>query len=100
MVPIIDLGETVRVVLFDASGDWDDGLVIWWALEDGDGRRAYVGLDARNSSPKRYRLFQGARNPKSPDCVWIELGSVEEGIIVPILSRHLDSPELWQQARK
>ena len=100
MVPVAALGDSIRVVLFDASGNWDDGLVIWWALEDSDGARAYVGLDTRASRPTRYRLFEGARHPNSADCVWIELGSTEEGIIVPLLSRHLDSPELWKQARE
>ena len=32
-------------------------------------------------------------------CVWIQLGSVEEGLIVPVLSKWLDSPETWKAAR-
>ena len=99
-VPIAALGNSVRVRLFDRYGNWDDGFLLWWAVEDDHGQRTYVGLDDRKGSPTRYRLFEGVRHPGKDGCVWITLGSVEEGVVVPLISRWLDSSEAWQQARR
>ena len=100
MATVATLSNAIHVKLFDRYGNWDDGFVLWWALEDDRGQRTYVGLDDRKDSPTRYRLFEGVRHPGKDGCVWITLGSVEESIIVPLLSRWLDSPETWQQARR
>ena len=86
-VPVAVLGDSIRVRLFFSYGNWDEGFVLWWSLEDECGQRATVGLDDRKASPTRLRLFQGVRHPAKEGCVWIELGSVEEGVLVPLLSR-------------
>lgn len=99
-VPVTALGDSIRVKLFDTYGNWDKGCVLWWYLEDARGQHAYVGLDDRKASPTRSRLYQGVRHPAKDGCQWIELGSVEECVIVPLLSRWLDSPETWQEARR
>lgn len=100
MLPVARLGKSIRVTLFDAYGNWTDGFVLWWSLEDEHGEHAVVGLDDRKASPTRCRLFEGARHPAKGSCVWIELGSVDEGMIVPVLSQYLDSPDVWKQARR
>lgn len=74
MVPVARLGSSIRIALFDCYGNWTDGFVLWWILEDEHGERAVVGLDDRKDSPRRHRLFEGARHPARQGCVWIELG--------------------------
>jgi hypothetical protein len=85
--PVSALGDSARVVLADA---YSDGTV-WFAFEDGEGRRATVCIDGRQGSPTRYRLFDLARHPKKVTAVLLELGSAEEGIVIPLVSRWLDS---------
>lgn len=91
--PITTLGADLRVSLVDAYGDG----TVWARLEDGGGRKAVACIDGRAGSPTRYRLFQGARHPKNPEAVLIDLGAVEEGIVVPLISRWLDSEEAREQ---
>jgi hypothetical protein len=86
---ITALGADLRVSLVDA---YSDGTV-WARLEDGGGRKAVACIDGRAGRPTQYRLFQGARHPNKPEAVLIELGAVEEGIVVPLISRWLDSDE-------
>jgi hypothetical protein len=90
---IISLGADLRVSFVDAYGDG----TVHARLEDGTGRNAVVCIDGRSGSPTRYRLFQGARHPSMPAAVLIELGGVEEGIVVPLISRWLDSDEARYQ---
>jgi hypothetical protein len=85
--PISTLGRSARVVLADAYGD---GMV-WFAFEDAEGRYSTVCIDGRQGSPTRYRLFDMARHPKKPSAVLLDLGSAEEGIVIPLVSRWLDS---------
>ncbi len=69
---------------------YNDGTV-WFSLEDSEGRIAHVCIDGREGSQTRYRLFDGARHPNSPDTVLVKLGAPEEGIIVSLASKWLDS---------
>jgi hypothetical protein len=86
------LGNDVRVTLMDAYGDG----TVWAALEDGQGRYTQVCIDGRRGSPTRHRLFEQARHPRQQSAVLVELGAPEEGVIVPLLSRWLDSGEARQ----
>lgn len=86
---VASLGHDARVILMDAYGDG----TIWAALEDGQGRYTQVCIDGRRGSPTRHRLFEQARHPRKQSAVLIELGAPEEGVIVPLLSRWLDSGE-------
>ena len=38
-----------------------------------------------------YRLFQQARHPSQPEAALVELGAPAEGIVIPLLSKYLDS---------
>jgi hypothetical protein len=76
----------------DAYGDG----TIWAALEDGQGRYTHVCIDGRRGSPTRHRLFERARHPRQQAAALIGLGAPEEGVIVPLLSRWLDSDEARQ----
>jgi hypothetical protein len=87
LCPVSTLGDSVRVVLADAYGDG----TAWFAFKDAEGRYATVCIDGRRGSPTRYRLFDMARHPKKPKAVLLELGSAEEGIVIPLVSRWLDS---------
>jgi hypothetical protein len=88
-LPISSLGGNLRISFVDAYGD---GTVHAW-LGDENGRGTSVCIDGRKNSPTRYRLFEQARHPNQPGAVLIELGAIEEGIVVPLLSRWLDSVE-------
>jgi hypothetical protein len=81
------LGDDARVVLVDGYGDG----TFWASFEDSEGRWATVCIDGRKGSPTRNRLFDRARHPRKPEAVLIELGAPEEGIVVPLISRWLDS---------
>jgi hypothetical protein len=85
--PVSALDDSARVVLADAYGDG----TVWFRLQDSDGRYASVCIDGRQGSPIRYRLFDLARHPKKPGAVLLELGGPEEGVIIPLASRWLDS---------
>jgi hypothetical protein len=91
-VPVTSLGRGLHVEWVDfygvgASGDGTMTAV----LSDNDGRTTAVCFDGRVNSPTRYRIFQQARHPGQPGAVLVELGSPEEGIVVPVISRWLDS---------
>jgi hypothetical protein len=85
--PISALSDSAQVVLADAYGDG----TVWFAFEDAEGRWAHVCIDGRQGSPTRYRLFDLARHPKKPGAMLLELGAPEEGIVIPLVSRWLDS---------
>lgn len=94
LVPIASLVEPIQIDLVDSYGSgagWDDGCVWWASLLDSQDAWAYICLDVRKGSPTCHRLFEGARHPSRPDAQLIELGSAEEGIIVPLWSMWLDS---------
>jgi hypothetical protein len=84
---ISTLSDSARVRLADAYGDG----TVWFHFEDAEGRHAFVCIDGRKGSPTRYRLFDQARHPTRPRAVLLELGAPEEGIIIPLISRWLDS---------
>jgi hypothetical protein len=86
---ISSLGGNLRVAFVDAYGD---GTIHAW-LKDEYGRGTEVCIDGRKNSPTRYRLFEQARHPNKRGAVLIELGAVEEGIVVPLISHWLDSDE-------
>jgi hypothetical protein len=85
---VASLGNDVRVALMDAYGDG----TVWAALKDGQGRYTQVCIDGRRGSPTRHRLFDQGRHPRQQSAVLLELGA-PEGVIVPLLSRWLDSDE-------
>jgi hypothetical protein len=73
--------------LADAYGDG----TVWFGLKDSEGRHAIVCIDGRQGSPTRHRLFDQAQHPGKPGAILLELGAPEEGIVVPLVSRWLDS---------
>jgi hypothetical protein len=64
---------------------------------DNQDRGVEVCIDLRQDSPTRNRLFEGGRHPRKSGATLIELGSEQEGIIIPLLSRYLDSDEARKQ---
>jgi hypothetical protein len=86
---IASLENDARVKLVDAYGDG----TIWASIEDGQGHCATVCIDGRRGSPTRHRLFELARHPRQQGAVLIDFGAPEEGFVVPLLSRWLDSRE-------
>jgi hypothetical protein len=44
----------------------------------------------------RWRLFEGDRHPKKESAVLVELGDEIEGIVIPLISRWLDSGDAQQ----
>ena len=62
-------------------------------LEDERGRGTEVCIDGRKNSPTRYRLFEQTRHPNRQGAVLIELGAVEEGIVVHEVCQWLESDE-------
>lgn len=87
--PISTLGNSIRVILADRYGDG----TVWFSFENSEGDYATVCIDGRNGSPTKHRLFDQARHPSRPAAVLLELGGEEEGIVVPLVSRWLDSAE-------
>jgi hypothetical protein len=87
LTPVSLLGESPKVHLADLYGDG----TVWFALKDSEGHFAQVCIDGREGSPTRYRMFDQARHPRKPAAVLMELGSPEEGIIIPLVSKWLDS---------
>jgi hypothetical protein len=86
-LPVTELGRGIRLEWVDFYGDH----TMHARLVDDAGQRTEVCIDGRANSPTRYRLFQRARHPRQPGAVLVDLGAPEEGIIVPLLSRYLDS---------
>ncbi len=86
-VPVASLGRGMRVEWVDFYGNG----VMSAALADAEGQRADVCFDGRANSPTRGRLFEGRRHPGKDGARLLELGGPEEGIIVPLISRWIDS---------
>src|SRR4051794_11586405 len=87
LYPVAALGPGLRVEWVDCYGD----RTMTACITDGEGRTTHVCIDDRAGSPTRHRLFQQARHPRQEGAVLVDLGSVEEGIVVPLISRWLDS---------
>ncbi len=86
-LPVLSLVGSLRVTLVDGYGDG----TVWFAIEDSGSGGATLCIDGRERSPTRHRLFDLARHPQKPGAVLLELGGPEEGIVVPLVSRWLDS---------
>lgn len=81
------LNSSIRVVLVDVYGDG----TVWFSFEDSDNQHATVCIDGRENSQTRHRLFDRAKHPSKQEATLLELGGLEEGIIVPLVSKSLDS---------
>jgi hypothetical protein len=81
------LGKGLRVEWIDFYGD----LTMHACISDEAGQRTAICIDGRKDSPTRYRLFQHARHPNQLGAMLVELGAPGEGIVIPLLSRYLDS---------
>jgi hypothetical protein len=86
-LPVTALGKGLRVEWVDFYGDY----IMHACISDEAGQRTEICIDRRKNSPTRYRLFQQARHPNTPDATLVELGAPEEGIVIPLLSKYLDS---------
>jgi hypothetical protein len=93
---VLLLRDDLRIQLIDCYGTYANGHVIWASLADGGGSQCLICFDNRPESPTCHRLFCGARHPNNPAAELLELGCEEEGVIVPLLSRWLDSQEPWE----
>lgn len=87
LIPVLSLGRNLRVEWVDF---YDDGTMTA-SIADDSGQRTHVCFDGRASSPTRHRLFQQARHPRQEGAALVELGDPEEGIVVSLVSRWLDS---------
>jgi hypothetical protein len=85
--PVTALGRGLRVRWIDFYGSG----VMHARLVDEAGQETAVCIDGRADSPTRFRLFQQARHPREPEAVLVELGAEEEGIVIPLLSKYLES---------
>lgn len=74
----------------DAVDGYGDGTICAWVGDD-QGRGTQICIDGRKGSPTRNRLFEQARHPRMRGAALIDLGAPDEGIVVPLLSRWLDS---------
>jgi hypothetical protein len=88
-LPVAALGKHLRVEWVDFYGDH----TMHACISDEAGQRTEICIDGRKSSPTRYRLFQQGRHPNKPGATLVELGASEEGIVIPLLSKYLDSCE-------
>ena len=88
--PLSSLRSPIKVTLVDAYGDG----TIWFSLKGSCDRHATLCIDGRAESPTRYRLFDGGRHPNSNNMTLIDLGGVEEGIVIPVVSHWVDSGEM------
>ena len=86
-IPVSALGRRLHVEWVDFYGD----RTMHACIADDAGQRTQVCIDGRATSPTRYRLFQQARHPNQPSAALVELGALEEGIVIPLLSKYLDS---------
>src|SRR5262249_45044545 len=86
-IPVTALGKDLRVKWVDFYGD----LTMHARIVDGEGQWTEVCIDGRGNSSTRFRLFQQARHPRQPGASLVELGAPAEGIVIPLLSRYLDS---------
>ena len=88
LTPVLSLGRDLAVEWLDA---YSDGTIMA-AIRDARKQKTHVCIDGRTTSPTAYRLFERARHPNQSVAVLVGLGSIEEGILVPLLSRYCDSP--------
>jgi len=86
-LPVTSLGKALRVEWVDFYGDH----TMHACISDEAGQRTEVCIDGRKGSCTRFRLFQQGRHPNKRGAVLVELGAPEEGIVIPLLSRYLDS---------
>lgn len=86
---VLALDATARVVWVDSYPT----NVFWAEFENATGQRAIVCIDLRQGSQTRNRLFEGAMHPNHRGAVLLELGSAEEGIAIPLISRWCDSDQ-------
>ena len=86
LVSVAALDDSAKVVLVDSYGDG----TIWSSIEDEAGRRATISCDGREDRSTRFRLFDGGRHPSNSQLRLLELGALEEGIAVTLLSRWLE----------
>ena len=86
-LPVTALGSRLRVEWIDFYGDH----TMHACISDETGKRTQICIDGRKNSLTRYRLFQQARHPNKRGAVLVELGALEEGIVIPLLSRYLES---------
>src|SRR5262245_54320594 len=89
LLPVSALGDDAQVTWVDGYGDG----TIWAFFRDSEGRCASVCIDGRKGSPTQHRLFDQARHPRQPEARLIDLGASEEGFVIPLISRWLDSDE-------
>jgi hypothetical protein len=89
LVSILELDSSARVIWVDSYST----NVFWADFEDAQGKRALVCIDLRKDSPTRNRLYEKAMHPNKPGAVLLDLGSEEEGVAIPLISRWLDSDE-------
>ena len=93
LVPMSRVGD--RPHLMHADG-YPDGTV-WFFFRGEEDIFALVCIDGRPGSPTRHRMFDQAGHSRKPGAVLLELGCPEEGVIVPAVSRWLDSAEPRKQ---
>src|SRR6187549_97572 len=86
-LPVTALGQKLCVEWIDFYGDH----TMHACISDEAGQRTAICIDGRKNSRTRFRLYQQARHPAKPEAVLVELGAPEEGIVIPLLSRYLDS---------
>ena len=86
-IPVTALGKGLRVEWVDYYGDH----TMHACLSDDAGKRTEVCIDGRTNSATRYRLFQQGRHPRESGARLVELGALEEGIVIPLLSKYLES---------
>lgn len=87
LVPVASLGRGIHVQWVDLYGNG----TMMASLADGEGRVTHVCLDGRADSPTRGRLFEQARHPRQEGAALVELGGPEEAVVVPLVSRWLES---------
>jgi hypothetical protein len=81
------IGKGLRVEWVDFYGDH----TMHACISDEAGQQTVICIDGRKNSPTRYRLFLEARHPNQKGATLVELGASEEGIVIPLLSKYLDS---------
>ena len=95
---LVPVSSLVNEVFVEWADCYSDGTITV-TLTDSHGHRSVVCIDNRRNSPTRYRLFEQVRHPNQTGAVLIELGSPEEGLLVPVLSHWCDSDyKVWNPA--
>lgn len=95
-VSILELDDTAQVTSMDGYGGISQEstqTVFWVNVQDAKGKQTQVCLDLREGSQTRGRLFEKARHPSKSGAILLELGSDEEGIVIPLISHWLDSDQ-------